>query len=354
MTSALDKLILRDGFEGVKHDFWSYAFEDSNDLLANQNKSGYEHRDWWLKEIRKRVPSDGYLQTGCDIVMANPFLGEHFTNYRYGVDIGSGNWHNVKRTYLWGMACFALHTGDLFVPNSDSIGMLPGLSDDEAYFCINYCLATHSMVEISGLLSKAEHNERYRMLKKAACNPNNGQDIYFVNYDYRVQSDDFVTPDTIYFKTPHFSVVENGECIPVRTVAMFNIREDEKTISFNVSDLGLKKGEYIFTDVWSGEQLDFSETAEFTLRPHTSRLLAVSKKDGLQLYDANIRINNAYAQENCIVIENDYPVREAEFFFSQSVKKVYVNEKEKSFTANNDGANIIFDIEETGKIKFVF
>lgn len=71
-------------FEGMKHDFWSYAFEDSHDLLKNKDASGYEWRTWWLKEIRKRIPADAYLQTGCDIVMGNPFLGEYFTNYRYG------------------------------------------------------------------------------------------------------------------------------------------------------------------------------------------------------------------------------------------------------------------------------
>lgn len=346
MTSALDTLILRDGFEGVKQDFWSYAFEDSNDLLENQNKSGYEHRDWWLKEIRKRIPTDGYLQTGCDIAMANPFLGEYFTNYRYGIDIASGDWHNVKLTYLWGIACFALHTGDLFVPNSDSIGMLPGLSDDEAYFCINYCLATHSMVEISGILSKAEHNDRYRMLKKAACNPNNGQDIYFVNYDYRVKGDDFVTPDTIYFKTPHFSVVENGECIPLRTVAMFNIREEKKTISFNASEIGLEKGEYILTDVWSGEQFDLTEEAVFTINPHASRLLAVSKKDGLQLYDANIRINSSKVEKNGITLETDYAVKDVELFLSHKVKSIRLNDKKIGFTQK--GSSVFFDAEEKG------
>ena len=38
MTEAIDKLIVEDGFEGVKHDFWSYAFEDRHDLLKYKNK----------------------------------------------------------------------------------------------------------------------------------------------------------------------------------------------------------------------------------------------------------------------------------------------------------------------------
>ena len=76
MTKALDKLITEYGFEGVKQDFWSYAFEDSNDLYRGErDRSGYEMRDWWLKEFRRRLPEDAHFQTGCDIVMGNPFLG---------------------------------------------------------------------------------------------------------------------------------------------------------------------------------------------------------------------------------------------------------------------------------------
>ena len=132
MTAALDYFFNHCGFEGMKHDFWSYAFEDAHALLAHHDKSGYQWRDWWLTEIRRRLPADGYLQTGCDIVMGNPFLGEFFTNYRYGIDIGSGNWEHVTTNIQWGTACFANHTGDLMAPNSDSIGLFPGLTDTEA------------------------------------------------------------------------------------------------------------------------------------------------------------------------------------------------------------------------------
>ena len=89
----------------------------------------------------------------------------YFTNYRYGIDIGSGNWDFVKTNYLWGMACFATHTGDIFVPNSDSVGLFPGLSDTEAMFCLNYCLVTHTMVEIAGKLSEHADSPRIPILR---------------------------------------------------------------------------------------------------------------------------------------------------------------------------------------------
>lgn len=344
MKKAVNVLCRKYGFEAVKIDFWSYAFEDTLPMLKNKNKSGYEHREWWLKEIRKAICDDGYFQTGCDIAMGNPFLGKYFTNYRYGIDIGSGNWENVKTNFLWGIACFALHTGDLFVPNSDSIGMLPGLKDDEAYFCINYCLVTHSMVEIAGLLSQAEHNERYRMLKKAACNPNNGQDIYFVGYNYRDKN--CYVPEIIYFNTPHFSTVENGESIPVKSVGLFNVFEEERVLSFQTEDLGLEKGRYILTDVWNGEQFDFSDKITFTVRPHASRFFAVSRKSGFQLYDANIRINSSKLEKNGITLETDYAVKDVELFFSHKVKSIRLNDNKIRFTQK--GSSVFFDAEEKG------
>ena len=350
MEDAINVLCRQYGFDAVKHDFWSYAFEDTLPLLLNKEKSGYEYRDWWLKTIRDAIPSDGYMQTGCDIVMGNPFLGEYFTNYRYGIDIGGGNWENVVTNFLWGVACFALHIGDLFVPNSDSIGMLPGLMDDEAYFCINYCLVTHSMVEIAGLLSKAEHNERYRMLKKAACNPNNGQDIYFIGYNYRDKN--CYAPEIIYFNTPHFSRVEKSEVMPVKTVGLFNLTEESKMLSFSPEDMGLPAGEYVLTNVWTGEQHKFNGEVSFNVRKHASMLLAVNKNDKIQLYDANIRINKAVIESNSMILETDYAVKDVEMFFSEKVNKVTLNGKNIEFTSKEN--TVFFDADEKGMLKVEF
>ncbi|MBR5156467.1 MAG: alpha-galactosidase [Clostridia bacterium] len=350
MRRAVGVLCEKYGFEAVKHDFWSYAFEDSHDLYKNKDKSGYENRTWWLKEIRDVLPKDGYLQTGCDIVMGNPFLGEYFTNYRYGIDIGSGNWDYVKTNYLWGAACFATHTGDLFVPNSDSVGLLPGLNETEAMFCINYCLVTHSMVEIAGLLSLANNPERLKILKKAVCNPNNGQDIYFVGYDYRLPY--YCVPNIIYFKTPHFSKAENSDIMPVRTVGIFNVDEETKSYGFTAEDLGLAKGEYVLTDVWSGKQYELDEEFKTEIEAHGSRMLAVSKKEGIQLYDANIRINDAKVENAVMFLETDYAVKDAELSFNKEVKSIYVCGNKVNFKQEKN--TVFFDVTEAGTIKVEF
>ena len=325
MTHALDVLCTEYGFEAVKHDFWSYAFEDSNADYHDHSRSGYEWREWWLKEMRKRLARDGYFQTGCDIVMGNPFLGEFFTNYRYGIDIGSGNWDFVKTNYLWGMACFATHTSDLFVPNSDSVGLFPGLNETEAMFCLNYCLVTHTMVEIAGKLSEHPDSPRIPILRKAVCNPNNGQDIFFGPWNYLDPKQKY--PEIIYFKTAHFCPAEDQPGLPLCTAGLFNLEDEAKTISFTARDLGLPAGTFRVTDVWSGESFLLRGSLSFDLPPHGSRLLAVSADSPCGLLDANIRILHSEAEGKILRLYFDY-AGDAELTFASKPVRVTLDGRE--------------------------
>ena len=324
MTHALDVLCTEYGFESVKHDFWSYAFEDSNAQYHDCSRSGYERRDWWLKEVRKRLARDGYFQTGCDIVMGNPFLGEFFTNYRYGIDIGSGNWDYVKTNYLWGMACFATHTGDLFVPNSDSVGLFPGLQEIEAMFCLNYCLVTHTMVEIAGKLSKNPDSPRIPILKKAVCNPNNGQDVFFGPWNYLDSKQKY--PAVLYFRTAHFCPAEDQPGLPLRTAGLFNLDDEAKTVSFSPEEIGLPAGTYRVKDVWSGEMFPLADRLGFELPAHGSRLLAVCSDRDDQLLDADIRILRTARTGKTLELHFDYAA-EAEFVFASKPVRIEVDGK---------------------------
>lgn len=346
MTYALDTLITEWGFDSVKHDFWSYAFEDSTPLLKNHDKSGYEWREWWTYEIRRRLAKDGYFQTGCDIVMGNPFLGKYFTNYRYGIDIGNGHWENVKTNFRWGIGCFATHTGKFFVPNSDSIGLFPGLNDVDAMFCVNYCLTTHSMVEIAGLLSKNQKSPRFAMLKKAVCNPNNGQDVYTAGYDYR--TDDI--PRKLYFRTGHFTTAENVSGLPLRTIGFFNVEDEEIKVDFNTPEFELARKKYYLTDVWSNETYLWQGQNHLVLPPHGSRLFAVNPATSHQILDGNMRIKVDGKK-----LFLDYP-GEGEFFLSSPVVGVKVAGKEVKFDCREGNGNfrVTFRIDAPGEIEFIW
>lgn len=347
MKKALHVLLEEYGFDGVKHDFWSYAFEDSHNLLKNKDKSGYEYRSWWLKELRNAMAKDGYLQTGCDIVMGNPFLGEYFTNYRYGIDISADNWDNMKTNYLWGIACYATHTGDLIVPNSDAIGLLPNCPEDVAMFWINYCLVSHTMVELAGKLSKTDDQHRLWVLKKASCNPNNGQDVYFINYDYR--GSHYSVPEMLYFKTPHFSVKEMNPHMPQRTIGLFNLADEEKTYTFAPKDMGIAEGDYLLTDVWTGEQYEMNNTFSVEVPAHNSRLFAVSAKEGIQIYDANIRIVDACMCTGSLKLKTDYASKNAEITLSSPAKEVLFDGEAVAF--ENKGNVVCFDLPGAGTLE---
>lgn len=350
MEKALEMFFYDWGFEGVKHDFWSYVFEDSRKLLGTNNYTGYEYRQWWLNLMRLYLPKDGYFEIACDIGMGNPFLGEYVNNYRYGNDIGEGDWNKIKENFLWGTACFATHTGDMLIPNSDSIGVLPGLNEVDRMFWINYCLVTHSMVEIAGCLSRVTDKDVIKMLKKAVCNPNNGQDIYFVKYDYRRK--EYCVPEIIYFKTPHFSRVENSSIMPIRTVGLFNIEEEAKKVSFCVEDLKLEDETYIMTDVWSLEQYDLCGNFEFELMPHESKLFSINKANGIQLYDSNIRINDVNFDGTSVMFEVDYVSKDASLMLNKKVKDVEQNSENIEF--HSDGKSINLNICQKGMLKISF
>lgn len=351
MLYAMRTYIKEYGFEGIKHDFWSYGFEDSDDLYSVKEYSGYELRKWWTGEIRKMLGEEGYFQTGCDIVQGNPFLGENFTNYRYGIDIGAGAWDTMKTVLLWGSACFATHTGDLIVPNSDAFGLFKDLPDNVFDFWNNYLIITRSAVELSGRFSLEENRKspRFKILQKATCNPNNGQDVYFIGFDYRKSGR--VVPEIMYIKTAHFSVESDNELLPLATVALFNSDEEEKTYTLSLSDMKLKEGEYVLTDVWTGESFVSDGSVQITLKPHYSKLLSVNKNVPVTVYDSNAKISGATLQGDALRLTLSN-AKSAEITLSRAPVKVLTEGKETAFSMQ--GKTVRFDLPSAEKTDTVF
>ncbi len=350
MQQAIDELILDYGFEAVKHDFWSYPFEESSRLYQNQEKSGYEYRDWWTQEIRNRLPNDGYLQTGCDIALGNPFLGLMFTNYRYGIDVGSGNWDHIKTTIFWGCACFATHTGDLFVPNSDAIGLLDGLNDNDFMLWINYVMITHSMVEISGRYAKDEINRnRLEILQKATCNINNGQDVYYIGFDYRKKGHEI--PEIMYCLTPVFSTEKEKDFIPIRTLALFNFSDEAKEFIVRPKDMGIEEKSITTTEVWTGKQEKNVDELKVVLHPHESKLYAINLIREFCIFDTNFKVLNVRQKAN--VITFDMCKKEgAEILISSIVKSVEINEQKVAFQFIRN--KLTFNCEKKGRVRITF
>ena len=202
--------------------------------------------------------------------MGNPFLGEYFNNYRFGLDIQAGKWEGVTTTMFWSTAVLSTHTGDLYVPNSDSIGLLPTLNDDDFIFVVNWQIITRTLVEISGRFSRVdENNPRLKVLQRATQYLNNGENVYYAKYDYRKKGVNL--PEIIYINSA-FDCADEG----YKTVAVFNYGEEVKTVRFTPEDIGLQSGAYQTENVW-GNRVETLNEFVFTLQPHQSVLLKIKK-----------------------------------------------------------------------------
>lgn len=269
MLYAFDTFIKEYGFEGIKLDFWTYAFEDKHDLLREKHRSAHEWREWFMQALREKLGKNGFVTTGCDISMGNPFVGRYFNNYRYGLDVGSGKWENVKTVMFWTVAMLSTHTGDLFIPNSDSIGMLYGLSDEDFDFWVNFQIVTRTLVEISGRFSRVDENDRrLARLRVATKYLNCGEDVFFAQYDYRKNGEQL--PKIVWINSA-FDAPDQT----FKTVALFNADEEAKEISFENSEIGLF-GEHEYEDVWTGEKW-MASSLRVQLPRHGSRLFKVKK-----------------------------------------------------------------------------
>lgn len=349
MSFALETLITKYGFEGVKHDFWSYPFESAKRIYSQKDKSGYYYREWWLKEMRQRLPEDGYMQACCAIAMGNPFLGKYYNNYRYGIDIGEGNWDNIKTLFTWGVACLATHTGDLLIPNSDSLGFFPNLPDNVFMFWTNFLLITRTAVELSGRFSVEENlnSPRFAVLKKATCNPNNGQDVYLLHFNYRNKDE---IPEVFYLKTSLFAS-EEKDCLPMRTVALFNMSKQAKTYKISLEDLGLECAEYEVVDVWSGERFALGREHSFTVQAEQSKLVTITKKQGFAIYDANIRLTGVKREGDCITGTTDYGAS-VECILSSVPSRIIFEGRDIAFEYR--GRYVTFDLPSAGELRFIF
>jgi hypothetical protein len=315
------------GFEGIKLDFWSYFFEDEQIELSEGTITGGEYRKWFLKNCREFMPKDGYLQTGCDIAMGNIHLAEHVDNYRYGIDIGHGNWNNFCTNAKWAAFCLNTHTGDIFVPNSDSIGYFPGLERYEAKTAINFCLITRTLLEIAGWLYRDPENSLLPFLKKACCCPKNGENVFFGNFNFKQSGN---APDIWYLKSPHFSIDEKNNLLPERTVAIFNWDDNCKPYELKQETLELNPAQnYLLKDFWSDEiiELPSGSKSKITLDGHHSRLFSIIDSSQNKILDSNTQINQVLFKKGVLSMETPLPAI-PELTLNFQPAKIIVNGKE--------------------------
>jgi hypothetical protein len=147
-------------------------------------------------------------------------------------------------------------------------------------------------------------------------------------------------------------VVENNDAMPLRTVGLFNVYEEDREFGFSLEELGLEAGEYVVTDVWTGEQYTMNDRFATNVEFHGSRLLAITKAGEYKLHDANIRINSAAVCDNVMTLEADYKYDDAQLFFSTAPKAIAFEGKALEFTT--EGNLTKFAVPGKGKLTVTF
>ena len=145
-------------------------------------------------------------------------------------------------------------------------------------------------------------------------------------------------PAILYFKTGHFTPAEDQAGLPVRSVGLFNLEDEEITLSFNVTDLKLPAGKYQITNVWTDETQILEGEFTVNVPAHGSCLYAISKTEGLQLLDANIRVMTSKSCGNSLELVFDYAA-EGILHFNKMPESILINGEKAQFTVA--GTNMV-------------
>jgi len=263
-------IIIDWGYEGIKLDFWSYAFENIQMVYKNKEKSSLEWRSWLLKDIRSMLPEYGYIQTGCDIAMGNPFLGLFCDNYRYGLDVAEGDWGNLVKSIRWAGALMFI-TGNRFIlPNSDAIGAMENLSEDEMRTWLTFCLVSGTSLELGGDLP-FQDQKRLRYAQKVLSGLDNGREAYVAGLHQKYSG--MVAPEIWCTGKRQFPLGKGPKTERImegRLIAVFNWEEKERSKRVDLGEIGLASGKrHRCVDFWTGEEFALvSSNFEVKLPPH--------------------------------------------------------------------------------------
>ncbi|MDA0991084.1 MAG: alpha-galactosidase, partial [Verrucomicrobia bacterium] len=155
------------GYDGLKLDFWTTAFETPGLQFRNKDKTAIELRNMFMQDVRDFVPSGGYFLTCCTVNAGNPFFGLYADASRMGTDLGDGLWSQVMLGATWVSAASAFYRNACLLPDPDTIGWCPHLTEDENRLWATAALMVGGMCEIGGDMVRLTPPQRTFM--RAVC-----------------------------------------------------------------------------------------------------------------------------------------------------------------------------------------
>jgi hypothetical protein len=240
------------GMDACKMDFWSQNFEARGMKFHDPTLTAVQARARLFATVRKHLPEDGVFMTCVATGMGNPFIGQWADTYRNTIDIGLGVWHEQINSCFWALPTLGFEGRKTFLPNLDSVGILPEYPDNENEFRLTWCHINMGLLETGGRM-ETWPEKWVAAMRKLTDRCDRGHRV-------RCPDDQAFTgiplPECLYVNFPPGSrTAEHG----IRqSVALFNWSEEPRVVSILRKRLGHKEPVRA-ENFWTGEILTFKD-----------------------------------------------------------------------------------------------
>jgi len=189
VEGALDLVFNEWGFEGTKLDFWTMTFEETNVRLSEDGPTAVEWMDWFLAQIRRRIPEDGLMLHCIGLPFGGPWRSKYCDHFRYYADSeGScGVQAMVREQAVWAAYIAGLYGLTRFWGlNGDGFGLFDHikLPADEHRRWAAFMLGSGSTTELSGWLYRKADHPGVPVVRTVAAHAALGSRIELPGYDY--------------------------------------------------------------------------------------------------------------------------------------------------------------------------
>jgi len=291
LEKTADVLFKEWGFQSLKLDFWSYAFENDGFRLTNGERTAFEWREWFLAAFRARLAPSSYFCAACDISTGSPFISEWVDSVRYGIDIGNGTWRNIVTSALTGTFLLHVEAFRFYILNSDSVGLLRNLLAHQREVFYAWCLVTRSCCEVAGDLA-VQPRDDLRPLQKLLLAPKNGQPAYVLGERHLLKNE---PAEVVYTFGDAFSVTNDPDVLPAIIYAVFNWGDELRKVQVDFSgEAALGGGVLCDVDFFSGAiQIRNGLRWSVDLAPQSVYLGTLSPRagDSLRIVESSWRVD---------------------------------------------------------------
>jgi hypothetical protein len=150
------------GYEGVKLDFSTFAFNGKRVRFRHPGKTAVELRHEVESIFRRYLPKDGFFGWCVVAGTATPFLSQS-DYFRNAVDIDKGNWDLAARIARMTANTKLLLQESPSLPNVDSIGWSKHFNETSWITWLNFCAVSGGALEVSGELRKLTEDRLARL-----------------------------------------------------------------------------------------------------------------------------------------------------------------------------------------------